>query len=155
MTDRLLEVGTIAKPHGVRGDVLVTLLTDREERLTPGARFHTDRGLLTVVSSQRHGERFIVRFAEIVGREAAEQWRGTTLHAEPPPDDGTLWVDSFFGATLETADGTVRGVVTSVERGVASDLLVLDTGALVPVTFVTTVEAHRRVVVDPPEGLFE
>ena len=42
-----------------------------------------------------------------------------------------------------------------VEANPASDLLVLDTGALVPLTFVTAVEANRRVDVDVPEGLFE
>jgi hypothetical protein len=33
--------------------------------------------------------------------------------------------------------------------------MVLDTGALVPLTFVVEVEANQRVDIDPPEGLFE
>jgi 16S rRNA processing protein RimM len=42
-----------------------------------------------------------------------------------------------------------------VEANPASDLMVLDSGALVPLTFVVAVEANRRVEIDPPEGLFE
>ena len=48
-----------------------------------------------------------------------------------------------------------RQVVVGVEANPASDLLVLDSGALVPLTFVTTVEANVRIEVDVPEGLFE
>ena len=36
----------------------------------------------------------------------------------------------------------------------ASDLLELDSGALVPVTFVVA-QTPERVTIDPPEGLFE
>ena len=42
-----------------------------------------------------------------------------------------------------------------VEANPASDLLVLDSGALVPLTFVTSVDPNVRVDVDVPEGLFE
>jgi hypothetical protein len=33
--------------------------------------------------------------------------------------------------------------------------MVLDTGALVPLTFVVAVDANRRVEIESPEGLFE
>jgi 16S rRNA processing protein RimM len=46
-------------------------------------------------------------------------------------------------------------VVVDVESNPASDILVLDSGALVPLTFVTNVEANVRIDVDVPEGLFE
>ena len=48
-----------------------------------------------------------------------------------------------------------RGVVVGVEANPASDLMVLDSGALVPLTFVRSVDANVRVDVDVPEGLFE
>src|SRR3546814_10145404 len=58
----LLEVGRITKAHGVRGDVLVALSSDRTERLDPGSVLVTDRGPLTVESSSRHNDRWIVHF---------------------------------------------------------------------------------------------
>jgi hypothetical protein len=48
-----------------------------------------------------------------------------------------------------------RGHVIEVESNPASDIMVLDTGSLVPLTFVTHVEANVRVDVEVPEGLFE
>ena len=52
-------------------------------------------------------------------------------------------------------DGTGRGTVEAVQENPASDLLVLDTGALVPLRFVTGRDDEGRVVVDVPAGLFE
>ena len=151
----LLEVGRITKPHGVRGEVLVALSTDRVERLDPGSVLVTDRGPLTVVASSRHHDRWIVRFEGIEGRDGADAWRGTILRAEPLDDDGdALWVHELVGATVVLADGTEVGRVTEVESNPASDLLVLDTGALVPVVFVTD-QRPGRVTIDPPEGLLD
>jgi len=52
-------------------------------------------------------------------------------------------------------DGIERGRVTLVEEMPASDLMVLDSGFLVPLTFVTNVVANEWVEIDAPEGLFE
>lgn len=149
-----LDVGAIRRAHGLSGQVQVELYTDRTERLDPGSVLRTDRGDLTVVAAAPHGRGFLVRFAEITDRSGAESWRGVTLRAERLEDD-TVWVDQLFGATVVTPDGVVRGVVREVEQHPSADLLVLDTGALVPVTFVISVEPHARVVVDVPDGLFE
>lgn len=153
----LLEVGRITKPHGVRGDLLVLLTTERTERLDPGAVLDTDRGELRVVSSSRHNDRWIVHFDGIDGRDAAEGWRGVVVRAEAidGDDDGdVLWVHELVGCRVTLVDGTPVGVISEVEANPASDLLVLDSGALVPIVFVT---AHDQdvVTIDPPEGLFD
>ena len=70
-------------------------------------------------------------------------------------DDGVIWIDELFGAQLYDQTGVLRGRVVEVEANPASDIMVLDSGALVPLTFVTRVEANVRVDVEVPEGLFE
>jgi 16S rRNA processing protein RimM len=149
-------VGRITKPHGVRGDVLVLLTTERTSRLDPGSVLHTERGPLTVVTSSRHQDRWIVKFEGLTDRDVAERWRGVLLQAEPldDADDDVLWVHELVGATVALADGTTVGTVTEVESNPASDLLVLDSGALVPVVFVTDHEPER-ITIDPPDGLFD
>ena len=53
-------------------------------------------------------------------------------------------------------DGTEVGRVASVQDNPAHELLVLDSGALVPVVFVTDASGlPERVVIDPPEGLLD
>lgn len=151
----LLEVGRIDKPHGVVGGVLVTLLTDRVERLDPGAKFQTDDRKFTVQSSRPHQHRFLVHFNEIGDRNAADAARGTVLYAEPLDDPGALWVHELVGSqVVDTAD-TDLGTVESVEANPASDLLVLDNDALVPLTFFVEQRDDGVIVVDPPDGLFD
>lgn len=152
-----LEVGRIIKAHGLKGQVVVDLWTDRHERLRPGTTLSSDRGPLTVRSAAPHQDRFLVWFEEITSREEAEAARGTLLSAPKldDSDEDVIWIDELFGASVVDAHGVVRGVVVDVEANPASDLLVLDSGALVPLTFVTSVEANVRIEIDAPEGLFE
>ena len=152
-----LEVGRIVKAHGLKGQVIVDLWTDRSERLDPASQLLSPRGTLTVRSAAAHQDRYLVSFAEIVTREDAEAWRGTVLSAPKLEDDDedVIWIDDLFGARVVDVQGVERGRVVDVEANPASDLLVLESGALVPLTFVTSVEANTLIVVDVPEGLFE
>lgn len=132
------------------------LTTERTERLDPGSVLHTERGPLTVMSSSRHQDRWIVQFDGIGDRDVAETWRGVVLRAEPKgdADDGVLWVHELVGSCVVLPDGAQVGVITEVESNPASDLLVLDSGALVPVVFVIGNEGGQ-VTIDPPDGLFD
>lgn len=154
----LLEVGRIGRAHGLRGEVVVHLVTDRVERVAPGSRLGSTRGPLVVERSRPHQGAYLVFFEGVGSREAAEALRGTVLEAEAideVDDDDTLWVHELVGAEVVEADGTARGSVTEVQANPASDLLVLDSGALVPVRFVVSHEPGVRVVVDVPTGLFD
>jgi 16S rRNA processing protein RimM len=152
-----LEVGRIIKAHGLKGQVIVDLWTDRHERLSPGTQLATLKGVLTVRSAAAHQDRFLVWFEEITTREEADAARGTVLSAPKLDvgDEDVIWIDELFGASVVDAQGVVRGVVLDVEANPASDLLVLDSGALIPLTFVTSVEANTLIEVDVPDGLFE
>ncbi len=148
-------MGRITKTHGVRGDVLVLLTTERTERLEPGTVLQTERGALTVESATPHLGKWIVHFAELGVREEADSWRGVVLRAEAMDgDDDELWVHELIGAAVVLPDGTSVGVVEEVQANPAADLLVLDSGALVPVVFVTG-HASGTVTIDPPEGLLD
>jgi 16S rRNA processing protein RimM len=151
----LLEVGRIEKPHGLHGQVVVRLTTNRDERVAPGAELVTERGPLRVVSSAFHHGRWIVSFDGVADRAAAEALRGAVLRAAPLHDPGELWVHDLIGAELVDTAGVAHGRVVEVQANPASDLLVLDSGALVPVRFVVEVEPATRVVVDAPAGLFD
>ncbi len=150
----MLEVGRITRPHGVRGDVNVLLTSNRTERVAKGAVLQTDNGPLTVRSSRPHKSGFIVTFAECTDRDRAEALRDTILRAEPINDPDELWVHELIGGVVVDADGIDRGRVTQVLENPASDILETDAGYLVPVQFVTAVEAGERVEVDTPDGLF-
>jgi 16S rRNA processing protein RimM len=153
--DGLLEVGRIDKGHGLRGEVVVTLTSDRTERLAPGAHLWVADVEREILTSRPHQQRWLVLFAGVEGREDADALRGSVLRAAPlDVDDGTLWVHELVGATVVLPDGTAVGTVTAVQENPAHDLLVLDGGDLVPVVFVSDGSGlPDRVVIDPPEGL--
>jgi 16S rRNA processing protein RimM len=153
-SDDLLEVGRIGRAHGVRGDVLVLLTTDRLERVAVGSRLKAEDRWLTVVASSRSNDRWRVHFEGVDDRSAAEALSGTVLSAEPLDDPDVLWIHHLIGADVVEVGGRQRGRCVAVVDNPAADLLELDSGALVPVTFVVSVE-HGVVTIDPPDGLFE
>ena len=64
------------------------------------------------------------------------------------PSSDPMWRSNSFNVVRSPA------ARLEVESNPASDLLVLDSGALVPVVFVTG-HAPGHVTIDPPEGLFD
>ncbi|MCB1258586.1 MAG: 16S rRNA processing protein RimM [Microthrixaceae bacterium] len=151
----LLEVGRVTKAHGLGGEVVVFLSTDRVERASVGSVLSSPKGDLTVERSRPHQDRWIVKFKECSGRDEAERLNGTPLFAEPLADDDAFWVHDLIGKTVVTPDGVERGVVDSVIDAPASDILSLDSGALVPVVFIVSSPSDPTIVVDTPDGLFE
>ena len=154
----LLEVGRIAKAHGIKGEVLVALTGDRTERVAKGAVLQTKDGRQLVVrASSSHQGKWIVAFEGIATRNDAETLHGAALFAEPIEDPDTLFVHELIGATVvDAGTGDEIGTVESVEANPASDLLVLaGSGALIPARFVVERDADGRLRVDLPEGLLD
>lgn len=154
----MLEVGRIVKPHGIKGEVVVELITNRSERVAPGSVLTTKPGPLEVERSRRFEAtgrgRWIVAFRGVADRSGAEALRGVVLLAEPVDDTDGLWVHQLIGAEVVDGAGTVLGRVEAIEANPASDLLVLDGGALIPLRFVVE---HRdgRLAVELPAGLLD
>ena len=116
----------------------------------------TPHGTLTVEAARPFQDRWIVQFEGIVDRSQAERMRGIELEAESVDIPGKLWVHELVGATVFGIDGTELGSVSAVEANPASDLLVLETGGLIPLRFVTESDvAAGKLVVDIPEGLLD
>ena len=111
---------------------------------------------LVVRTSRPMQDKWVVGFEGATDRTAAEALRGTTLHAAPLDDeldDDELWVHELIGATVWHGEREL-GEVVAVEANPAHDLLVLASGALIPVVFVTGT-SPGRIDVDVPEGLVE
>jgi 16S rRNA processing protein RimM len=167
MVDRegFLIVGEIGKPHGLAGDVYVVRISDDPNRYDPGAELvHSDGSTLVVESARTHRDRFLVKFAGIDSREAAERIRGT-LYVEASAardlDDDEYWERDVVGSEVFDTSGERIGEVTMLLPGAAQDLLEVDTPRgprLVPFVkdIVVSVDTgSRRVTIDPPEGLLD
>lgn len=154
----LLEVGRIVKPHGLQGEVVVALVTNRRERVAPGSVLvAVDRTL--VVRNARSFEatgdgRWIVRFDGVGDRAGADALRGMVLRAAALDDPQALWTHELIGASVINSAGEVLGRVSAIESNPASDLMVLEGGGLIPLRFVTAHQAGR-VTVEIPAGLLD
>jgi 16S rRNA processing protein RimM len=154
----LLEVGHVGRAHGIRGDVFLVLSTNRAERAAVGSKLWVRDRWMTVTSSSNANGKWRVHLDSIPDRTAAETYSGTMVYAEQIDDPDELWVHHLIGASVIEENGIDRGRCTSVIANPAADLLELDSGALVPVTFVTSIDVSGGVplvTIDPPDGLFE
>ena len=124
----LLEVGRLGRAHGVKGGFVVTLVTDRLERVQPGSRLHDGHVWRTVAASRPLPQgKWMVQFDDVADRTAAEALSGRTLWGEPVQDDDALWVHDLIGARVVDQTGVDRGACVSVIDNPANDLLELDT----------------------------
>lgn len=151
--DGLLHVGRVGRPHGVRGDTYLDFFTPRPERLALGSRVWIAGRWHELAAIRTQGERFVVRFADVDGREAAETLTNAEVWAEPIDDPNVIWVHEVVGKRV-VADGVDRGACVAVIDNPAHPILELDTGALVPGVFVVALEGDT-IVVQAPDGLFE
>lgn len=164
-----IAVGRVVRPRGVRGEVLVELLTDFPQRFETldqvQLRFPDGR-----VESRRledvwfHKGRAVVRFQGAQRYEDAEQ----VVHAavEIPEEElvelpeGTYFDFQLIGCQVVTESGVPVGEVTSILKIQGNNLLVVHGGretlipAREPICRKIDVEA-RRIEVSLPEGLLD
>jgi 16S rRNA processing protein RimM len=159
---QLLEVGYIARAHGVRGEVRVHLHSAESTALFDVPRVFLD-GVERAILSARptNGGAVLVVFEGVADRDAAEAMRGQRVAVAR--DDIALAEGEYFladlpGCEVVTEAGAPLGRVAEVMHA-AQDLLVIHDGdeeRLVPIVpeFVRAVDvAARRIVVDLPEDL--
>lgn len=147
------------RPHGLRGQVVVEMYSNRPERVEVGARVRWSGGELAVEQASRVApsggtERWILGFRGVGDRDAAECLRDETLYAEPLDDPAAFWIHDLIGAEVVDGNGEPVGRVVAVEANPASDLLVLEDGRLIPLRFITAREGGRLTVEGPP-GLLD
>ncbi len=154
MSESLLEIGKIVRPHGLKGELEVWLSTNRTERLTPGSVVHISSGQLIVESSSSFKNRWLVRFKGITTRDQAEALKGVVIFAPKIEDESSLWVHDLIGSQVKDLSGSIIGIVKSVEANPASDLLVLEDDILIPLVFVKD-QREKMITVDLPAGLLD
>ena len=141
-----LIVGAVQKPHGIKGELMVRLETDRPEAVfQPGrvlrlgdAAGRPGDGVLTVERARAFKGGYLLKVAEHTGRtDAIEALRGRSLlipegEAAPRAEDEVFY-HQLVGLTVLSASeevGTVRevyeapsGVMLGVERKGRKELL--------------------------------
>jgi 16S rRNA processing protein RimM len=164
-----LQVARIGKPHGIRGEVTVQVLTDApDDRFVPGTELVVEpasAGPLTVLSARWNKDILLLAFEEIETRNEAETLRGAKLFIETEEldeDDDEGWYEHELVGLEARVGSQVVGKISGLNTMPVQDLLVVETpdGKEILIPFVEQIVPEVNVeegyvLVTPPAGLFE
>jgi 16S rRNA processing protein RimM len=168
----VVAVARAVKTRGLKGEIAAELLTDFPERFSDTSRLIAigPDGKRTVVELESywfHQNRVILKFAGHDNIESASTFVGFDF-AVPESSRVQLREGEFYDWELEeciveTASGNVVGHVRGIMRvGGGVEMLVVENDQahdhLIPMVQSIVVDidmAHKRIRIDPPQGLLE
>ncbi len=165
-----ISIARIARPQGIRGEVIADILTDFPDRfadldevtlLRDGKIF----SLLNLEQHRFHKGRVLLKFAGYDDPDKAEELRGASLVIHRSElvelEENEYFLFDLEGCEAVTIDGHSLGTVVKVEDFGAAPLLVVknqDKEFLIPLTLIICPEVDtksKKIVVNPPDGLLD
>ncbi len=168
---RLVELGRVQKPHGLKGELCIELYADspflfegikRVYLQLPGKKPKP----CELLEWRPHQGRALILVDRCQGRDQAEAWRGAEVLARerdlPEPDEDEVSPEELIGLPVVHANGTRVGTLADIQDVAGQELWFIhdDEGReiLLPAVeeFVLDIDLDEGVIViDPPEGLLE
>lgn len=166
----LVLVGHVRKPHGVRGEVLIEVLSDIPGRFRAGVQLVVagptfERRSLSVASVRPHRGGLLLVFEEVDDRDGADALRSADLmipegEVGAPPEGSFFYFDLIGRACRDRQAGDLGMVVAVRENGGGLLLEIRNESRTVLVPFVrdylvSIEEQDQPIEFDLPEGLLE
>ncbi len=156
-----IRVGQIVGAFGIRGQVKVKALTDFIERFDVGRRLRMNDEWVTIKAAGEHKGAIILTLEGVSNRTVAESLQWTYLEAvadeRPELDEDEFLTSDLIGLKAVDEEGNALGVVKSVDRYPAHDVLNVD-GVLVPAVseFVIDIDIEgKTITLKPIPGMFD
>jgi 16S rRNA processing protein RimM len=169
--DRLVAVGVVVKPHGVRGELCVESRAESPTLFEDAGRVFLRRGKgpareYAVAGARTHQDRVLLTLAGVAGRDAAEALRGSELCVAaadlPEPGDDGVYLHELEGLAILSEDGAALGVLEGFLLAAGQETWVIRHPSgreiLLPADpqFVLDIDLTARTArVKPPEGLLD
>lgn len=133
---RYLAVGRILRPHGIRGELRVGILTNYPERLGQYAYFYLASPDLPEIARRypveklrRHKKVLLLKLGGCDDRNAAEELRGQLVQIPieevVPLEEGEYYYFQLIGVRVEAESGESLGQVVDVLETGANDVYVV------------------------------
>ena len=133
---RYLLVGRVLRPHGVRGELRVEIITDYPERLVQRAYFYLARPdspeisqRYSVAGLRFHRKALLLKLNGCDDRNTADELRGMLvqipIEEAVPLEEGEYYLFQLVGVRVETEDGEWLGQVVDVIETGANDVYVV------------------------------
>jgi len=149
LSEDLVPVGRVGKPHGLDGSFFVEGPSRAAERFAKGAPLWVGGEAARVETSKQARGRPVIRLDRKVER-------GSTLSvpraALPPAEEDAYYVFELVGLIVQEEGGDELGRVVDVQEYPANDVLELDSGLALPLVEACIREvdvAGGRIVVSP------
>jgi 16S rRNA processing protein RimM len=161
-----IEIGGIARAHGIRGEVVIVTHDPDSETLAEVEHVYVDGAPRRILAARDTHRGWLVLLEGVATRTEAEALRGRPVEVDRDDlhlaEDDVLLHD-LVGCAVRLVDGTPWGVIAAIDAvaGGLQDRLVIHDGdveRMLPLVdvFVKDIDLDARVVtVDPPEGLPE
>ena len=165
-------VGRIQRPHGVRGEIKISIDTHYPERIAELAvlyigtdQYDEDSAVeYPLKSVRRHGEQLLLMLNGINDRNTADLLRGKLvmmrIDQSEPLDEDEFYAYEIIGMAVYTDDEEYLGDVMEIMETGANDVFILQGGArgtvLIPdiEDVVHTIDPDtRQIIITPLPGL--
>ena len=166
-----VELGRIVKPHGLKGELVVSGVRLAPEELLAVARVEAlapdgARRPLTISAVRPFLDKLLVCFEGVEGVDAARLLHGNVLEVDPArlpaAEEGMVYLFQLVGLSAETEDGRVLGRVADVMQTGAAPILVVRDGTgrerllpMIPEVLVRVSTAEGRILVRLLPGMEE
>ena len=154
MSGNLVHLATIIGAHGIKGEVKVKSFTSDPKAFGSYGPLTDKNGRVFEVKKLRAQiNDFICVLTNITDRNAAEALRGTELFVArekfPSLKQGEIYLSDLQGKQA-VSDGKTLGSIIGFQNFGAGELLELEGGMLIPISFIATV--GDTVTLNLPEG---
>ena len=146
----------ISAAHGIRGEVKLQVFAEDLASLTRRGPLTTGDGrAIEIIRLKPAKDHFIAALKGVTDRNGAEAMRGVELYIGreklPDPEPGAVYAQDLIGRPVLLADGSLFGVVASVQNFGAGDLLEIATAASGGTIFVPYTEDY--VIAEGADGI--
>jgi 16S rRNA processing protein RimM len=154
-----LLVGSLRRAFGVRGEMVMEILTDFPERLKPGTKLFagSSHKPMVIASARHHSEGLLILLEGVETPEDAGRYRNQSVYVtaadRPPLPEGQYYEHQILGFSVEEEkSGRVIGTLSDIMRTGANDVYVVtrpDGGeVLLPViaSVVLKLDAESRTI---------
>jgi 16S rRNA processing protein RimM len=163
--DARIEIGGIARAHGIKGEVVVITHDPDSETLGKVASIWIEGTEYRITGARDTQRGWLVMLEGIATRNDAERLQGKQIEVERSAlelNEEDVLLDDLIGCECQLDDGTPWGTIVAVDvSNPHQDLLVIhhdDVERMLPLIdeFVTEIDLDKAIViVDPPQGLPE
>jgi 16S rRNA processing protein RimM len=170
-TPKYLLLGEILRPHGVRGEMRLKILTDYPERVAEIDTVYIGQGShdeyarpYRVESARFHKKYLLLKVEELPDRDAVDPMRGLYVMVDManavPLDDDEIYLYELIGMTVQTDEGDALGQIKDVLETGANDVYIVNSPRygelLIPAHDETLLDVNleqKTVTMTLPDGL--